>query len=119
MIDEARKYAHLPYFLQVVPERCTDGSVTFLASNPELPGCMSHGDTPEEAIRNLAEARELYISELLIRSIEVPIPAFAETGTSTGVETAIWYMSDIVETPKLSEARKPESDKPNLEIILL
>ena len=68
------QYMGLCYATKVVPEQCTDGSMAYLATHPELDGCMAHGDTPEEALQNLAEARELYISTLLKRDLEVPMP---------------------------------------------
>lgn len=33
----------------------------FIAEVPELPGCMSHGDTPEDALKNAKEAIQLWI----------------------------------------------------------
>lgn len=33
----------------------------YVAQHPELPGCMSHGATPQEAVCNLADARALYL----------------------------------------------------------
>lgn len=34
----------------------------WLASFPDLPGCMSDGETPEEALRNAAEAESVWIA---------------------------------------------------------
>jgi predicted RNase H-like HicB family nuclease len=45
----------------VIPEEATDGTLVYRAEIPELPGCMSHGDTEEEALQNLQEALELYL----------------------------------------------------------
>ena len=67
-------YLGLQYSIEVVPEVTTDGSLCYMASHPELPGCMSHGDTPEEAIANLEEAKELYIKVLLEKGQQVPLP---------------------------------------------
>lgn len=33
----------------------------FIAEVPELPGCMAHGDTPEDALKNAKEAIQLWI----------------------------------------------------------
>ncbi|MFN3480775.1 MAG: type II toxin-antitoxin system HicB family antitoxin [Thermodesulfovibrionales bacterium] len=33
----------------------------FIAEVPELPGCMAHGETPEDALRNAKEAIQLWI----------------------------------------------------------
>ena len=33
----------------------------FIAEVPELPGCMAHGGTPEEALKNAKEAIQLWM----------------------------------------------------------
>jgi len=33
----------------------------FIAEIPELPGCMAHGDAPENALKNAKEAIQLWI----------------------------------------------------------
>ena len=33
----------------------------FIAEVPELPGCMAHGGTPEDALKNAKEAIQLWI----------------------------------------------------------
>jgi len=33
----------------------------FVAEVPELPGCMAHGDTPEDALASARQAIELWI----------------------------------------------------------
>ncbi len=45
--------------LQVVLEQSEEGG--FTASVPSLPGCISEGDTREDALRNIREAIELYL----------------------------------------------------------
>jgi len=52
------------YSLQVVPDETTDGEPCYLASHPELQGCMSHGRTINEAVANLDAARNLYVTTL-------------------------------------------------------
>ena len=37
------------------------GDNVFIAEAPELPGCMTRGDTEESALRNLKEAIALWI----------------------------------------------------------
>jgi predicted RNase H-like HicB family nuclease len=44
----------------------------FVASVPTLPGCVSQGDTREEALRNIREAIELYLEDC--RDSGDPIP---------------------------------------------
>jgi predicted RNase H-like HicB family nuclease len=45
--------------LQVVLEPSEEGG--FTASVPSLPGCISEGETREDALRNIREAIELYL----------------------------------------------------------
>ena len=48
--------------LQVVLEPSDEGG--FTASVPSLPGCVSEGDTREEALQNIRDAIELYLEPL-------------------------------------------------------
>ncbi|MHA1682360.1 MAG: type II toxin-antitoxin system HicB family antitoxin [Promethearchaeota archaeon] len=44
---------------KIVLEECEEGG--YSATVPALPGCISEGDTKEEALENIKEAIELYI----------------------------------------------------------
>ena len=44
----------------------------FTVSVPALPGCITEGDSLDEAIANAKEAIELYVEELKSRGEEVP-----------------------------------------------
>jgi predicted RNase H-like HicB family nuclease len=57
----------------VILEREPDGG--FVASVPALPGCVSQGDTRDEALANIKEAAELYIEDC--RDAGDPIPTEA------------------------------------------
>lgn len=46
----------------------------YTATIPELPGCISEGDTFEEAVKNITEAAELYLSVLRERREEAIVP---------------------------------------------
>jgi antitoxin HicB len=71
------QFMALPYSIQIVPGECTDGSSCYLARVMELDGCESHGDTPQEALENLEEAKRLFLMSLLEDGIEPPLPAAA------------------------------------------
>jgi predicted RNase H-like HicB family nuclease len=47
---------------KVVLEPSEDGGYTVYV--PSLPGCISEGDTEEEALRNIQEAIELYLESV-------------------------------------------------------
>lgn len=82
-------YMRLPYAVEVVPDTTTDGALCYLASHPELPGCMAHGDTIEEALENLEDARRLYIATMLKRGLDIPEPR-TPTAASEIRREVIW-----------------------------
>lgn len=46
----------------------------FIADVPELPGCMAHGDTPQEALAQAQEAMPLWIETAIEFGDPVPEP---------------------------------------------
>jgi predicted RNase H-like HicB family nuclease len=54
----------------VVLEQEPDGG--FVAAVPALPGCVSQGDTKDEALANIREAAELYIEDCIAAGDPVP-----------------------------------------------
>ena len=59
------------YAVVIEPLSEQDGG-GFLATVPDLPGCMTDGDTREEAARNVEDAIESWLEEA--RSIGLAIP---------------------------------------------
>ncbi len=60
----------------VILEQEADGG--YVASIPAAPGCVSQGDTREEALRNIREALELYLEDCLESGDPVPREAARE-----------------------------------------
>ncbi|MEX2492951.1 MAG: type II toxin-antitoxin system HicB family antitoxin [Nitrospirales bacterium] len=75
------RYMKLFYPIIVEKDQCTDGSFCYLASHPDLPGCMSQGETQEEALLNLQEAKQLYLETLLANNQDIPLPINEKTFT--------------------------------------
>ncbi|MEW6234281.1 MAG: type II toxin-antitoxin system HicB family antitoxin [Candidatus Omnitrophota bacterium] len=46
----------------------------FISEIPELPGCMAHGYSHEEALRNIHEAAQLWIDTALEFGDAIPKP---------------------------------------------
>ncbi len=46
----------------------------FVASIPELPGCMAHGKTKEQALKEVEIAKELWSETALEDGEEIPEP---------------------------------------------
>ena len=64
-------YMKLPYKMEIVPDIDEGG---FAASFPDLPGCITIGDTMEEVVKNIVDAkREWLLAELENGSI-IPEP---------------------------------------------
>ena len=47
----------------------------YIATVPELPGCMAHGRTPKEALREVSIVCEMWIEEAEKVGKAVPLPA--------------------------------------------
>jgi len=60
----------------VVLERDPDGG--YVVSVPALPGCVSQGDSRDEALANIREAIELYVEDCREAGDAVPIEAGRE-----------------------------------------
>lgn len=50
----------------------SDEDQLFIADVPELPGCMVHGESPDEALANAQEAMQLWLDTA--REFGDPIP---------------------------------------------
>ena len=49
----------------------------YVVTIPELPGCRTHGETYEEAIKNAIEVIELWIEDAQKAGEPIPQPTFA------------------------------------------
>jgi predicted RNase H-like HicB family nuclease len=64
----------LEYPILVEPLPSEEGG-GFLATVPDLPGCMSDGDTPEEAVSNVQDAIAAWIEAARDLGHAVPKPS--------------------------------------------
>ena len=62
-------YLALPYRIELVPD--DDG---WFVRMPDLPGCISQGDTEEEAQEMIRDAQRGWIAERLERGLPIPPP---------------------------------------------
>ncbi|MDX2077018.1 MAG: type II toxin-antitoxin system HicB family antitoxin [bacterium] len=77
-LEEAKKLANHNYTIEISQDNLSDGSVIFMARNPELKGCKAQGVTRTEAVNNLRDARIDYIYFLLEDGLDVPSPKSQE-----------------------------------------
>ena len=64
----------LDYPVTIEPLPAEDGG-GFVATAPDLPGCMSDGETPEEALANVRDAIAAWIEEARVLGRPVPKPS--------------------------------------------
>ena len=69
------EYMRLPYRMEVIPDTVEGG---YAVRFPELPGCLTCGDTLEEALRNADDCRREWINAALEEGIEIPEPVSEE-----------------------------------------
>jgi antitoxin HicB len=55
----------------VILQKEEDGG--YVVTVPVLPGCVSQGDTRQEALRNIEEAIELYVEDMRAAGEPVPV----------------------------------------------
>ncbi len=67
-------YRSLPYTIKIYPEE--EGG--FTAEIEELPGCLTQGETIEETLKNLEEAKELWIETAINMGKKIPLPRSME-----------------------------------------
>lgn len=70
------EYMKLPYKLEIVPDTKEFG---FVASYPDLPGCITCGETVAEAVANAEDAKKEWLSAAIEDNIEIVEPETAES----------------------------------------
>lgn len=71
-------YLTKPYKIEISP--ASEGD--FVVSIPDLPGCISQGETIEEALKMVEDAKKAWIETALEEGIEIPEPTPAEDAYS-------------------------------------
>lgn len=67
-------YLNLQYPVTLYPDR--EGG--YVAQIKDLPGCLTQGETLEETMTNINEARELWIETAYESGDEIPLPSTEE-----------------------------------------
>lgn len=64
-------YMAIPYRMEIIEDRDEGG---FVASYPDLPGCITCGETVESAAANALEAKREWFKAALEEGAEIPVP---------------------------------------------
>lgn len=75
MMKTFDEYLNMPYKMEIVPDTVEGG---YIASFPELPGCITCGETVESAVANALDAKKEWLEAAIEDGIEVFCPDSAE-----------------------------------------
>lgn len=64
-------YLEMPYRMEIVEDRGEGG---FVVSYPDLPGCITSGETIETAVANAADAKKAWLEAALEEGIPIQEP---------------------------------------------
>lgn len=65
------EYLNMPYRMEVVPDTVEGG---YIASFPELVGCITCGETAESAVANAIDAKKEWLIAAIDDGIDIPMP---------------------------------------------
>lgn len=69
-------YLEIPYKMEIVEEKDEGG---YVVSYPDLPGCITSGETIEAAIMNAKDAKKAWLEAALEEGIQIYEPGSLET----------------------------------------
>lgn len=65
------EYLSLPYRMEIVEDKTEGG---YVASYPDLPGCITCGETIEDVVKNLVEAKKEWLAAAIEDNMEIYEP---------------------------------------------
>lgn len=77
----------LAYTVLIIPGEPDEGG--YWVKVPALPGCVTQGETVEEALANAKEAIEAYILSLRDQGLSVPVEGANTTGLVSTVSVEV------------------------------
>jgi antitoxin HicB len=57
------------------PQDCQSCTIGYVAEIKDLPGCLTQGESIEETMKNINEARELWIGTVFELGRSIPLPS--------------------------------------------
>lgn len=71
MMKTLKEYMAMSYRVEIIEDKDEGGFVIFY---PDLPGCISCGETIESAVANLMDAKKAWMTEALSSGTKIPEP---------------------------------------------
>lgn len=75
MMKTLNEYLNMPYRMEIVPDTAEGG---YIASFPELCGCITCGETVEKAVANAIDAKKEWLDAAIEDGIDIPTPETSE-----------------------------------------
>lgn len=75
MMKTLNEYLNMPYRMEIVPDTAEGG---YIASFPELCGCITCGETVEKAVANAIDAKKEWLTAAIEDGIDIPTPETSE-----------------------------------------
>lgn len=75
MMKTLNEYLNMPYRMEIVPDTAEGG---YIASFPELCGCITCGETVEKAVANAIDAKKEWLAAAIEDGIDIPTPETSE-----------------------------------------
>ena len=68
MVKMLKDYMAMPYRMEIVEDKDEGG---FVVSYPDLPGCITCGETMESAVANAIDAKKAWLEAALEKGVEI------------------------------------------------
>lgn len=105
----------MEYPIVIVPLTKEDGG-GFLGFVPDLKGCMSDGETREEALRNTLDAIAEWLDAAKVRKISIPAPGTAAARSRAQKAKFVQELKDLTKGIDYIEERLQEFERSMKEI---
>lgn len=87
----------------------------YVASVPELQGCMAHGETKEEALKEIEIAKELWIETAKEDGLPIPEPALF---TSVAVQMEVIKISPVSDAKKRANKKWQDANCKRVQLVI-
>ena len=72
-MNNIEKYMSLHYHMKIIEDKSEGG---YIASYPDLPGCLTCGETLEEVVKNADDAKREWLLVAMEEGIDIPEPSY-------------------------------------------
>lgn len=79
---DLEKYMSLHYYMKIIEDPNEGG---YVASYPDLPGCLTCGETLEEAVKNAGDAKREWLLAAMEEGIDIPEPSYCNMSKNQGL----------------------------------